>query len=109
MGTNKEQETAADTGMGEHESSDEEEEEENNKIGILTEADEGLGEDLEEEEEDDPSPDVENMMSSGEPAKRRAGVLRLLEGRGGVAAIVDYSYDTNKQSWASVSLAFDIA
>ena len=48
-------------------------------------------------------------MSSGAQAQRRAAVLRLLEGRGGVASIVDYSYDTESQSWASITLAFDIA
>merc|ERR1719239_765677 len=86
----------------------EEEEEEDMKIGQLnpSEADEGLGEEFVEYEGDQA---VEDMMSSGEPAKRRAGVLRLLEGRGGVASIVDYSYDTEKQSWASVTLSFDIA
>merc|ERR1719195_1311212 len=48
-------------------------------------------------------------MSSGEPAKRRAGVMRLMECRGGNATIADYSYDTERQSWASISLSFDIA
>jgi len=153
--TSKEQESAADTGMGDHESSDEEEVgdgdgtdvtrkrerqgdreyeemeeeeidlnkeidkdmgeyieeefEEDNKFRPLnqSEADDGLGDEL--EDEGDSGQALEDMMSSGEPAKRRAGVLRLLEGRGGVASIVDYSYDTEKQSWATVSLSFDIA
>jgi hypothetical protein len=30
-------------------------------------------------------------------------------GGGGVASIVDYSYDTEKQNWACITLSFDIA
>ena len=152
--TDKAQETAADTGMGEHESSDEEEvgdgdgtdvsrkrerqgdreyedmedeeidlnkeidkdmgeyieEEEDDKVGqinLLEEDDEGLGGEFEDEAE--VGLDVKDMMSSGEPAKRRAGVMRLMECRGGNATIADYSYDTERQSWASISLSFDIA
>merc|ERR1712112_798711 len=72
--------------------------------------DEGLGDEFEDEEDGRTSRiDQEEAMASGEPAKRRAAVLRLLEGRGGVASIVDYSFDTEQQSWASITLAFDIA
>ena len=155
--TDKNQENAADKGMGEHESSDEEEvgdddgtdvtrkkvrqgdieyeemedeeielkkeidkdmgeyfeeddEESNMRVSPTSELDEGLGDEFEDDENGNNSQvDQDEAMSSGEPAKRRAAVLRLLEGRGGVASIVDYSFDTEQQSWASITLAFDIA
>ena len=150
--TDKQQENAADTGMGDHESSDEEEvgdgdgtdvtrkrerqgdreyeEMEEEEIDLNREIDKDMGEYFEEDDEDDKTgvpnlvddeglgdevddegevdADVEDMMASGEPAKRRAGVLRLAEGKG-EAAIVDYSYDTEGQSWASITLSFDLS
>merc|ERR1719419_283189 len=77
----------------------------------LNEEDEGLGEEFDEEEELTAPKESyqEDNMATGEPAKRRASVLRLLEGRGGVAKIIDYCYDTEKQSWATLTLSFDIA
>merc|ERR1719251_98192 len=87
------------------------EEDEDNKEGVSVqvEDDEGLGDEF----EDDDAPSVkisqEEAMGTGEPARRRAAVLRLLDGRGGIASIVDYSYDTEKQSWATLTLSFDIA
>ena len=91
---------AIDKDMGEYI----EEDDEDSKLNIVnsTELDEGLGDDMEEEDERGQLPEAaqDAAMSSGEAAKRRAAVLRLLEGRGGVASIVDYSFDTEKESWA---------
>jgi hypothetical protein len=47
-------------------------------------------------------------MASGEPAKRRAAFLSLLEGKSGLCAVVDYSYDTEKESWCQVTLRSDV-
>ena len=88
------------------------EEEEDSKENILnatTEHDEGLGEEM---EVDDPlAPSVaetgEEMMRSGEPARRRATVLRLVT-KGGVASLEDYSYDTEHQTWCCLTLAFPV-
>jgi len=80
-------------------------------LNLLTEeGDEGLGEEIEDKEVVDSAMDfaAEDAMASGEPARRRAAVLHLMEGRGGVASIVDYSYDTEKESWATLTLSFDI-
>jgi len=89
-----------------------EEEEDSKLVGIVTqtEDDEGLGEDVEDDVET-PTAKVsqEDAMGSGEAARRRADVLRLLDGRGGIGSIVDYSYDTEKESWATLTLSFDIA
>merc|ERR1712142_417124 len=119
----KKQESAADRVMGDVESSDEEEvgegegtdmtrrverqgdreyeEMEEEEIDMNREIDKEIGD---EDFEDDDAPSVkisqEEAMGTGEPARRRAAVLRLLDGRGGIASIVDYSYDTEKQSWA---------
>ena len=92
-----------------------EEEDEDGKVEAVnaTDVDEGLGDEAGEEDEVGDGDLAENLqeeaMAIGEPSKRRAAVLRLLEGRGGVASIVDYSFDTEKQSWASITLSFDIA
>jgi len=88
------------------------EEEEDSKVGVVaqTEDDEGLGDEFEDDHEAGPAIlSQEDAMASGEPARRRATVLSLLDGRGGVAQIVDYSYDTEKQNWATLTLSFDIA
>ena len=91
---------AIDKDMGEYI----EEDDEDSKLNVVnsTELDEGLGEDMEDEDERGQLPEAaqDAAMSSGQAAKRRAAVLRLLEGRGGVASIVDYSFDTEKESWA---------
>jgi hypothetical protein len=47
-------------------------------------------------------------MASGEPAKRRATFLHLLEGKSGLCSVVDYSYDTEKESWCQVTLRSDV-
>jgi len=86
-----------------------EEDEEDNKQGVIVNEDEGLGDEFDDQEASAPNISVEDAMSSGEAARRKATVLRLLDGRGGVACIVDYSYDTEKQDWASLTLSFDIA
>jgi len=90
----------------------EEEEEDSMLVGVVaqTEDDEGLGDDV-EDDVDAPTAKVsqEDAMGSGEASRRRGDVLRLLDGRGGIASIVDYSYDTEKQSWATLTLSFDIA
>jgi len=88
------------------------EEEEDSKLGVVaqTEDDEGLGDEFEDDHLAGPAIlSQEDAMASGEPARRRATVLSLLDGRGGVAQIVDYSYDTEKQNWATLTLSFDIA
>ena len=91
----------------------EEEGDDEKKQGTTNLEDEGLGDEYMEYEENEKSEvskiDQSEAMSSGQPAKRRASVLSLLEGKGGAASIVDYSYDTEKQSWAAITLSFDIA
>merc|ERR550534_892128 len=74
-----------------------------------TEFDEGIGDELEEG-----SPAVEAAleanaaMSSAEARRRRATVLDLVTKAGGVASIVDYSYDTENQHWCVLTLAFPV-
>eukprot|EP00090_Calanus_glacialis_P015465 TRINITY_DN24413_c0_g1_i1.p1 TRINITY_DN24413_c0_g1~~TRINITY_DN24413_c0_g1_i1.p1 ORF type:complete len:562 (+),score=235.92 TRINITY_DN24413_c0_g1_i1:241-1686(+) len=90
------------------------EDEEDTKQGVVAQAedDEGLGDEYMEDDHESAAPtqlSQEDAMASGEPARRRADVLRLLDGRGGVASIVDYGYDTEKQNWATLTLSFDIA
>ena len=43
-------------------------------------------------------------MSAGEPAKRRATFLHQVEGRSNLCSVVDYSYDTEKESWCQITL-----
>ena len=71
--------------------------------------DEGFGEYVEEDRKVDLQLIQEEAMASGEAAQRRDHVLRLLDGRGGVCNIHDYSYDTVNQSWCQLTLSFDIA
>jgi len=87
----------------------EEDEDSKNEVVAQIEDDEGLGEEFEDDDGSTSKISQEDAMGSGEPARRRAEVLRLLDGRGGIASIVDYSYDTEKQSWATLTLSFDIA
>merc|ERR1712013_665225 len=74
-----------------------------------TEFDEGIGVELEEG-----STAVEAVveanaaMSSTEARRRRATVLDLVTKAGGVASIVDYSYDTENQHWCALTLAFPV-
>jgi hypothetical protein len=43
-------------------------------------------------------------MASAEPASRRAAFLNLLGGTTDLCTVVDYSYDTEMQSWCQVTL-----
>merc|ERR1712158_309279 len=74
-----------------------------------TDLDEGIGEELEEgsilvELE----AKTNQAMSSSEARGRRATVLDLVTKAGGVASIVDYSYDTENESWCCLTLAFPV-
>ena len=80
-----------------------------NTTSGAAEADEGIGDEFEDDVEEAAALPAEEAMLQGEPAKRRAAVLSLLEGGGAVASLVDYSFDTKKESWATLTLSFDIA
>jgi len=65
-------------------------------------------------DQDDEDVDVEaarqeELMSSGEPAKRRLRFLSLMEGVCGLCRVTDYSFDTEKEQWCSITLSFDIS
>ena len=105
-----------DTGFGE----EDEDEADDSTPGAKQDTDEGLGDDC-EEVVDDPSewwakdyvPEKrrqEDAMKEQQAARRRGEVLGLLNGRGGgLCSIVDYSYDTEHQSWCCLTLGFDIS
>lgn len=82
--------------------------EEDSKNNLQLDQDEGLGEEVEENEAivDDVE---EETMVTGEAARRRATVLRLLDGRAGMANVVDYTYDTEHESWCCLTLGFDVS
>merc|ERR550532_3794721 len=74
-----------------------------------TDLDEGIGEELEEGSTlAEPEANTNQAMSSSEAKGRRATVLDLVTKAGGVASIVDYSYDTENQNWCSLTLAFPV-
>jgi len=68
--------------------------------------DEAIGSDFEEEED---TVLQEELMSTGEPAKRRLHFLNNLEGACGLCQVSDYSFDTEKEQWCEVTLSFDIS
>ena len=79
------------------------------KDNLRTDLDEGIGEELEEASVlVEPGVRVNEAMSSSEARGRRATVLDLVTKAGGVASIVDYSYDTENQNWCSLTLAFPV-
>ena len=84
-----------------------EDEEEDSKQGVIPQT-EGLGDEF----EDDHEVVVPTLLSQEDGQWRisqTADVLLVLDGRGGVASIVDYSSDTEKQNCACLNLSFDMA
>ena len=74
-----------------------------------TEFDEGIGDELEEGSTAvEAALEANAAMSSAEARRRRATVLDLVTKAGGVASIVDYSYDTENQNWCALTLAFPV-
>jgi len=81
----------------------------NRTVAATAETDEGFEEYVEEEDVKLSEEEMqEAMMASEDASRRRSDVLRLLDGRGGVCNIVEYSYDTVEQSWCELTLSFDI-
>ena len=72
-----------------------------------TEQDEGLGEEM-VDVVDGGGGSRDDSMLTGEPARRRATVLGLVTKGAGMASIVDYSYDTEQQSWCCLTLSFSV-
>lgn len=92
----------------EEEGEDKENKKKDNKRHIAQEIDddEAIGMELDQEED---RLLQDETMSSGEPAKRRANFLSLLAGRSNLCSVVDYSFDTEKESWCEVTLSFDLS
>ena len=93
----------------------EESEEENTKMswGIGNEIDEGLGDDtylVDDEEKPLSAKEQEEInMESIEARKRRLYVRNLLQGKAGLATILDYIYDTDKEIWCELTLSFGVS
>ena len=87
---------------------DDELEDDPKPFAAVAENDEGFEEYVEEEVKLTEKELQEVAMSSEEASRRRNDVIRLLDGRGGVCSIVEYSFDTVEQSWCELTLSFDI-
>merc|ERR1719433_1896488 len=83
-----------------------------------TENDEGI-EDMESDDDDNEnagnkyvidkkSVEQRNMENNKDAQKRKVGVLSLVAPKGGHASIVDYIYDTEKEEWCELTLAFPV-
>merc|ERR1719412_1206194 len=48
-------------------------------------------------------------MGSPEAMKRRLYVRNLLQGKAGLATILDYIYDTEKEIWCELTLSFFVS
>ena len=73
--------------------------------------DEGIEDDLEspqlsDSEGEESHPNLSARMHGKEPQMRRANVLNLAQGR--YSQFVEYAYDTQKELWAEVTLAFSV-
>jgi len=67
--------------------------------------------------EEEPLSDVEGkdnllqaeLMSSGEPAKRRLKFLSQMEGVCGLCQVSDYTFDADKETWCQITFSFDVS
>ena len=48
-------------------------------------------------------------MRNVEAKKRQNAVLGLLQGKGGLVSILDYTYDTQKERWCELTLSFSVS
>ena len=80
---------------------------------INSEMDDGFEDDIflfNDEERPPTAREQEELdMEDPEAKKRRLYVRNLLQGRGGLATILDYTYDTKKQLWCELTLSFAVS
>ena len=79
---------------------------------VQTDADDGFEDDTEltflEKPKTVREVEKENMRNV-EAKKRQNAVLGLLQGKGGLVSILDYTYDTQKERWCELTLSFDVS
>ena len=51
----------------------------------------------------------ERDMDDPEARKRRLFVRNLLQGKAGLATILDYTFDTKKELWCELTLSFEVS
>ena len=91
---------------------DENDEETKMSWALSNEADDGIEVDmpLHDDNQQPTQQELEEMnMDSTEAKKRRLYVKNLLQGKSGLATILDYKYDTEKELWCELTLSFSIS
>ena len=91
---------------------DENDEETKMSWALSNEVDDGIDVDLplHDDNQQPTQQELEEMnMDSTEAKKRRLYVKNLLQGKSGLATILDYKYDTEKELWCELTLSFSIS